>query len=174
MKTYQLSFPTEDIQLWASRYDDPAADEVPFDVGVSARSAGFLTRDQFLSIARWKTPRSGPRCAQNAEEYVVEVTRAALQSTVPRFKIEVLRMLDGVDWPTASVILHFCDAERWPIVDFRALETLGIRRRDAKSYTFESWSDYTAYARRLADSAGVSMRTLDRALWSYSKLADSR
>ncbi len=37
----------------------------------------------------------------------------------------VLRFLDGVEWPTASTILHFCGARPYPILDYRALWSLG-------------------------------------------------
>lgn len=78
-----------------------------------------------LAIAEWKTARSRSHCRKNDDGYVKEVTRAALSSNNERFKIEVLRLLDGVEWPTASVILHFCDRGRYPILDVRALWSLG-------------------------------------------------
>jgi hypothetical protein len=95
------------------------------------------------------------------------VTRQALTSKEPRFKIEVLRLLDGVDWATASVVLHFCDRERWPILDVRAFWSLG--QAVPPYITYPVWDAYTACTRALADRHGVSMRTLDRALWGYSK-----
>jgi hypothetical protein len=36
-------------------------------------------------------------------------------------------------------------------------------------YEFSFWWEYTQFCRKLAAEAGVSMRTLDRALWQYSK-----
>ena len=37
--------------------------------------------------------------------------------------------LRGVGVPVASALLHFAVPERYPILDFRALESLGDRRR---------------------------------------------
>ena len=34
--------------------------------------------------------------------------------------------LSGVRWPTASVLLHFGHRDRYPILDYRALEALGV------------------------------------------------
>jgi hypothetical protein len=99
---------------------------------------------------------------------VKEVTGAALRSKNERFKIEVLRLLDGVDWPTASVILHFCDRGQYPIVDVRALWSLGVTTPPA--IDFPVWMEYTQFLRGVSADAGVSMRTLDRALWQYSKV----
>jgi len=75
----------------------------------------------------------------------------------------VLLLLNGVHWPTASVILHFCHADPYPILDVRALWSLGI---DANTvpYNFEFWNEYTQFCRKLAGEAKVTMRELDRAL----------
>lgn len=97
-----------------------------------------------------------------------EVTGAALAARDERFKIEVLTLLTGVGWPTASVILHFCDRGRYPILDFRALWSLGLARPPAV-YGFPFWDAYCRCTRDLADSTGVGMRVLDRALWAYSR-----
>ena len=118
-------------------------------------------------MAEWKTPRSRPRCEANDADYVEEVTRAAFGSKNERFKIDALRLLSGVEWPTASVLLHFCDEGRYPILDVRALWSLGIRK--APSYGFAFWREYTNFLRGVSSDATVSMRTLDRALWQYSK-----
>ena len=69
--------------------------------------------------------------------------------------------------PTASVILHFCDTRPYPVLDYRALWSLGYSRPPV--YTFEFWSAYTHFTRALAQSTGHDMRTVDRALWQYSK-----
>ena len=164
---FKLKFPQSSIERWAARYGDDYDDREELRVGVAARSAGHLSRDDFLALPAWKTPRSKSRCLLNSEEYVREVTRCALRSEEPRFKIEVLRVLDGVDWATASVILHFCDKLKWPIIDFRAFWSLG--QAAPSQCDFAVWEAYANYTRRIATEAGVTMRTLDRAIWAYSK-----
>jgi hypothetical protein len=98
---------------------------------------------------------------------VREVTRIALETTIEKLKVRVLLLLAGVSWPTASVILHFCDRGRYPILDFRALWSVGVAR--APSYTFSLWWEYTCFVRNISDRTGLPMRTIDRALWQYSK-----
>jgi hypothetical protein len=115
---FKLKVPPKSIQSWADRYEEHYDDREVTATGKAARAAGYLTGDQFREIAKWKSPRTQPRCLRNSEAFVRQVTRSALGAAEPRFKIEVLRLLDGVDWPTASVILHLCDAERWPIIDY--------------------------------------------------------
>jgi hypothetical protein len=163
----KLRFPRSAIEKWAAGYSYPSDAEIEGVIAPAARRQGFLTREQFLAIAEWKTARSRPRCRKNDDGYVREVTRAALRSKDERFKIEVLRLLDGVEWPTASVILHFCDRGRYPILDVRALWSLGVAV--PPQVGFRLWIEYTEFLRGVARGAGVSMRTLDRALWQYSK-----
>lgn len=164
---FKLRFPVSAIEKWAGRFADASDSFIETDIAPIARRQGYLNREQFLAIAEWKTPRSRPRCQANDSEFVREVTRAALASKSERFKIHALRLLDGVDWPTASVILHFCDEEPYPILDVRAVWSLGVTR--PLSVSFPVWMKYTEFLRGMATDAGVSMRTLDKALWQYSK-----
>jgi hypothetical protein len=162
-----LRFPTARLADWAARY--PAeADDTVLRAAASARRRGYLTRREFLVLGDWKTPRSRPRRMRNAEGLVREATGLALSSRNEELKIGVLRILEGVDWPTASVILHLCDRGTYPILDVRALWSAGV---DAPSppYTFERWLAYTLFTRRLARDAGLSMREVDRALWQFAK-----
>jgi hypothetical protein len=99
--------------------------------------------------------------------FVLSVTSTAFTPPDERLRIEVLTLLEGVGWPTASTILHFCSNDRYPIIDFRALWSLGAAV--PKFYDFEFWWAYTQFCRGLVDQAGVTMRTLDRALWQFSK-----
>jgi hypothetical protein len=159
--------PPHDIAHWAAAYADDYDDARALEIGERVRASGAISYSDFLSLAEWKTTRTKSRCRSNAPSYVAEVTRHALAASEPRFKVEVLRVLDGVDWATASVILHFCDRDRWPILDVRAFWSLGTEV--PKYITYPLWEAYTASARELADLHEVSMRTLDRALWAYSK-----
>jgi hypothetical protein len=73
----------------------------------------------------------------------------------------------GVDWATASVLLHLAYPERYPILDKRALQALGVPERSAYSQRF--WQAYVNESVRLAERAGVDGRTFDQALWQWSK-----
>ena len=50
----------------------------------------------------------------------------------------------------------------------RALESLGFTQKNA-CYEFDFWWDYVTTFRRFADEHNGDMRTLDRALWQWSK-----
>lgn len=164
---FALQFEKSLIGYWAQRYTYPGEDEMVGEIGPMAQERGYFDKQSFLKLCRWKSPRTQPRCAENEERYIREVTRIALSTPEEQLRIEVLTLLRGVEWPTASVIVHFAHTDPYPILDFRALWSLGMEQ--PKQYDFALWWAYTQYCRELARSCGVSMRTLDRALWQYSK-----
>ena len=163
----------EGIEAWARRYemDASAADMKKenelLQLRDRVRKAGYLTRSQLQRVAQWKSPRIAGQVGKNSEEFVNEVTRFALSAQDPRSRIESLTVLDGVMWPMASVILHFFHADPYPILDFRAIESMG--REVPNQYNAEFWLNYVNDCRELANRHGVDMRTLDRALWQFSK-----
>jgi hypothetical protein len=164
---FALRFPAKEITHWASRYSYLSDAELENGIAPAVQGRGYFTKSEFLALCKWKTPRTQSRCAENEETFVNEVTRTALTAPNERLRIEVLTLLRGVDWPTASVILHFGFKDQYPILDFRALWSLGIKKAPYRDFAF--WASYTDYCRKLARKAGVSMRILDRALWQYSK-----
>lgn len=165
---FALRFPAREVKRWSEKYDaEGLGDAIATDIGRSASRNGFLTLEQFLALANWKSPRTRPRCKKNSADFVRDVTGASLASKNERLKIEILTLLSGVQWPTASVILHFC-ARDYPILDFRALWSLSCVAQPT-DYDFNLWWRYCEATRELASQCGVTMRVLDRALWQYSK-----
>jgi hypothetical protein len=171
---YTLRFDCGKIDELASRYtlnqkqkEKEAEAHIERIVGPAAQRRGWYTRTEFLDLCEWKTPRTKERCARNEENYIIEVTMLALKTESERLRIEVLTLLYGVGWPTASVLLHFGHLERYPILDFRALWSLTIAQPKG-DYNFSFWWDYVYACRKIATECGVAMRTLDRALWQYS------
>src|SRR5262245_31562644 len=122
---FKLRFPENKIAHWASRYSYATEAHFEDEIAPAARSRGYLIRPEFIELCRWKTPRTQPMVRSNPADIVEAVTRAALESRHEHVKINVLRALRGVSWPTASVVLHFCDGQPYPILDFRALWSLG-------------------------------------------------
>ena len=128
-----------------------------------------MTRDDLQADAQWKSPRSAGHIKANPPGVVEEVTGFALGACHERARIETLTILNGLGWPTASVILHFFHEDRYPILDFRALESLSFDVSSDSVYCLDLWWKYVRYTRKLAERSGLDMRDLDRALWQYSK-----
>lgn len=132
-----------------------------------ARSRGFLSKSDLVAVCRWKSPRALPLIRRNTPAEVEEATAWALCATNERLRIGALLLLQGVSWPMASAILHFFHPDPYPVLDVRAAWSLGMRSRSA--YTFELWWSYVLACRALSRKLGLSMRSVDRALWQYSK-----
>ena len=165
---FSLRFDKRQVNYWASRYDYSNEPLVVDIIGPRMNAAGYLTKADFLDLCAWKTPRSKPRCAENSEEFIQSVTRTALSTQNEQLRIEVLTLLRGVGWPTASVILHFGHSDPYPILDIRALWSLSVNSSTV-TYDFPFWWAYTEKCREIAHECQVSMRVLDYALWQYSK-----
>jgi hypothetical protein len=166
-RLFQLRFPESEIVETAKRYSYARKEESLVADRRTVERAGHLTKEQLKDVALWKAPRAAGHVDKNDASFVEEMTHLALTAKDERARIEILTLIDGVQWPTASVILHLFHKDRYPILDFRALWSLG--QDVPKVYTFDYWWPYVEFCRDLADRTKVDMRTLDRALWQYSK-----
>jgi hypothetical protein len=167
MPVFKLQFDLDRVPELAARFPSEGDGEI-LAVGRMARDRGYYTLAEFRRACRWKTPRSAPLVAKNTARSVRAATSVALgPAEGERGRIESLLSLRGVGWPTASVLLHIAYPNLYPILDTRALHALGVRSPSA--YGFRFWEAYVTTCRHLAEQAGVGGRTLDQALWQWSK-----
>ncbi len=164
---YTLRFIPDQIAEYADTYDHSISEVDLTLYAQEIQARGYLTKADLERVAKWKSPRSAGHISKNSEDYVRDVTAMALQTDNEQLRIESLTLLDGVGLPTASVILHFYHIDRYPVLDFRALWSLSLDESD--KYSFEFWWNYTVICRSLATEYHTDMRTLDKALWQYSK-----
>jgi hypothetical protein len=164
----QLRFPETELRDWAAQYSYGREEAELAALRETVRSQEHLSKQQLTLLARWKSPRSAPRVKGNSETFVQEITNFALTARDERSRIEALTLLDGVLWPTASVVLHFFHLEKYPILDFRALWSLHTEQ--PPYYDFKFWWQYVQFCRNLSEKNDIDMRMLDRALWQYSKV----
>ena len=145
-------------------YDE---DDVLGDRMEAAAQRGYMTRDDLIAVAKWKWRggRTRQLCGQNTEAEVEEITAVSFAAGSERLRIGALLALRGVQWPMASVILHFAFPDRYPILDVRAMNTVG----GSTLYTFERWLEYLELCRATAKTHDITMRTLDKALWAFDK-----
>jgi hypothetical protein len=156
-----------EIEALAARFGYGEDDEQVAAAGRAARERGFYTKPELVLVCEWKTARSRSRVARNTETFVERITGAAFATGEEHERMAALCVLRGVDTPSASVLLYFAFPDRYPIIDWRALESLG--RRDSPPYSIAYWLSYMDACRTLAAEAGVSMRVLDKALWQHSR-----
>ena len=166
MTEFTLRFDSSRLLELAGRYNDPN-EHVVERLAPLMKDMEFLDSETFVQLMGWKTQRTKKRVNSVAGNMLKEITQLSFGTKDERLRIEVLRLLNGVDWPSASVILHFKFPDRYPIIDFRALWSLGFEKLPTYNFTF--WNDYSVFCRKLAHENSLTMRKLDRALWQYSK-----
>jgi len=166
---FRLRFAESQVSRWAARYVNTAnASSLREGLRPAVLTRGYLNKDEFLAICEWKTERTKSRCASNDEFAIRTISRAAFAIHDESLKMDLLRTLVGVEWPTASTLLHFCDKRPYPILDYRALWSLGHDK--APRYTMDFWLEYLAFTRTLSRRLKMDIGNLDRALWQYSKV----
>jgi len=163
----KLQFDPSLISELAARYSFQE-DAEALDAGERIR-AGEYTRGNIAKIFEWKTNGRGrSRLEKNSDADITDTLYLATEAKTDRAAVAVLTGLNGVQVPVASAILTAIDPKRFTIIDFRALEALGVLQ---PVISINFYLEYLEECRRLAGKNGVSLRTLDRALWQWSKEA---
>ena len=164
----------EKVADYIERYSDYSSDEElerRLKMKIKKRFAqgkNNLSKDIFVQIASWKTPRQRRNYERNSASLVSEVTGISFESgRNERVRIEILTLLAGVDYPVASTLLHFAFPDRYPILDFRALWSLRMQRPPV--YSFGLWCSFAETMRKESARLRISIRDLDKALWVFSK-----
>jgi hypothetical protein len=168
----QITWSKKEIEQYANTYRQREDDIALSSLMGEAQRRGYMTRSDLEAVAKWKWPggRTRQLAAENTEEEVREITQTAFAANSERLRIGALLALRGVQWPMASVILHFAFPDRYPILDIRAMKSVG----GSTVYTFEKWLAYAELCRQKARAENVTLRTLDRALWSADKQQNPR
>ena len=163
---HQLRIPAKQLRTYCNKYEYGADPKVSH-LELAAKEQGYLTRSQLHELALWKSKRRAALALENDERFVREITGFAFSAEHEHSRICALAVLRGVHFPTASVVLHFCVDRSYPILDFRAIWSLGLEK--PRAYSPAYWCDYTLLCRSLAKEHGLTVRELDMALWQYSR-----
>ena len=165
MPTFELQFPLDEIDALAARF--PAGDDGRLhEVGVAVLARGYYTREEFIEVCAWKTVRSRPRSRATpkqpwSSDRPGHRNRGRIREDDGAARARRRRRADCLDAPV------FAFPDHYPILDVRALESLGVKPRS--QYPLSFWLGYLDACHELAQQAGVSLRTLDKALWQHSK-----
>jgi len=165
-----LKLTKDNVTKWAERYDQHATPQdkaVETEMKDKLKCQRFLTKGDLVEIGLWKSRRPRKWYESNDDDVVRELTKFSFAATTEGARIGALCALSGVSFPVASVVLHFAFPERYPILDFRALESLG--KSQPQSYNLERWLAYCKQVKGIAENLCLPLRTVDKALWQYSK-----
>lgn len=133
-----------------------------------ARLKGFLSKELFVRVGRWKSVRNTQNYMSNSTESIHIATKIAFTATDDKVALEALMGLRGVALRTASAILHWMRPDHYPILDFRVVNALGLT--EPSSYeNYEFYSQIATIVRNIAQEHDLNLRTIDRALWAWDK-----
>jgi hypothetical protein len=167
MKTsseFVLKFAPSEIDALAERYGY-AQDDDALLAGMRIAS-GDYSRENLKVIVNWKSTRRAALIDDNKDDHIAVALKFASAASTPEFMaVAVLTALHGVGIPMASAILTAINPEKYTILDFRALQSLGVENWPGSVGYYVS---YLEACRELAARHGKSLRTLDRALWQWS------
>jgi hypothetical protein len=134
--------------------------------------AGKNVRGSLEDIFVWKTKGRGrSRLDKNSDGDVFDALRLAVSASTERAAISVLCGLQGVDIPIASAIMTAIRPAQFTVIDFRALEALS---QPKVVVSLPYYLRYLAACKAIASEVGCSLRTLDQALWQWSREKGSR
>ncbi|MBU0591683.1 MAG: hypothetical protein ABIJ10_01905 [Candidatus Micrarchaeota archaeon] len=161
----------EGIKKLVNRYNSENKKDVDVEadlitIGSEAKQSQCLNKKQLLDIVRWKASRQLGNAKKNDEDWIKEVSHNSFTCNNQDRRIEYLTLLSGVDYATASTILHFVYKDEYPIIDFRALRTVTGNRYETYQYP-KLWVPYCKFCGEMTKGYGVDMRTLDKALWQF-------
>ena len=177
---FELQASETELQKLANEYWEKAGakehelEKAAFEAGSSIRY-GEHTLNNIETIVRWKCERVVPVLISNSGEKVRKALAVAASPDTPlKDAVAALTALRGIDLPLASAILTAIFPERYTVMDYHALETLGQPRHDVEFY-----EQYLEFCRNLAAHNAVTaqpdlpaptpLRSLERALWQWSK-----
>jgi hypothetical protein len=152
------------IDAWAAEYGDYDSSRVDDLLGKAKPTYADIER-----VYRWKSSRSVGHFLANDAERVVSTVRSALRAKDDAAALARVETLNGVKARTGSALLAIFRPDRYTVMDWRARQTLeafGYLEELRRASWTNVWPAYMSLCRDIASRTGVSLRDLDRALWS--------
>lgn len=169
-------------EKWSTRYDEEASGRdklLEEKISDSLKklfpddNVKYITREILYDIISWKAPRVREYVDYNMKEFVEAISKICFSSENEQVKLEVLTILKGVGYRSATAILFFCFPLEYTVMDFRAWWTLQEEGYLSKDYDikddFEHWQKYLKICKEISNRCGCTLRELDKALWQHSK-----
>ena len=168
MLLMELHMDESSILDYADQYEDD--DSSIENLVKKVKKRRYLKKSELLTLSNWIARNTNTRLIEkNSDSVVEEMTKLSLAAETEEDRIKYLYRLDGVALSVASAILHWFHNDDYPIYSKPALETLGVEKKHCKP-PFDDWWCYVTFCRRIKEENDIEdMRTLDRALWQYSR-----
>lgn len=143
------------------------------------KKRGYFTKEEFLKIGRWKSPRPRQQYLKNSEEEIISISKKVFSTKFEKRRIELLTSLRGVSIPTASAILTLIDPQNYEVIDIRVWQVLylygSVKVKPTGTYlNFNNWYNYLMKLRYYAKKFKVSARDIERIIFFHHKKIQDR
>lgn len=179
------NFNSDFVAHWSGRYvteemKNGREQRLLEEIGPAASARGYLTASELTEIGKWKSRRSTGYLVNNRPGLVEDVTRLAFAlATPPYLRHRILCLMKGVQPAVASAILTVWSAGEYTVLDYRAVGALqmlekrgllpGLAAPPGGRGSLPAYWPYLQVCRAAAEHLGVSLRSLDRALWKWHR-----
>ena len=138
------------------------------------RKRGYFTKDEFLKMCKWKSPRPKRYYGSNPPELIKDISSKILATKYEKRKIDLLTKLKGVSIPTASAILTLLDPQNYGVIDIRIWQLLYLygsvkKNPRGQGFNFNDWFHYLSKLRYFAKKFHCSVRNIEYSLFQYHK-----
>jgi len=152
---------------------DSKTEEI-FNLTSPIKANGFLTKEIGMKILHWKSPRPLKHYDKNTNNDFEIITRNALLQEDEKLKIHLLTALNGVNYPSASAILMFCDPTKYPVIDIRVWKQLHknqfvIENPKGQNFNLKQWAKYLEVIREISQKLDITPRQVEKRLFDYDK-----
>ena len=152
--------------------DEPTRNLIDELKGILHR--GYFTKEEFLKMARWKSPRPENWYLFNSEDKIIQVSKKVFSTNYEKRRIELLTQLQGVSIPVASAILMLTDLKNYGVIDIRVWQVLYLYdsvkvKPTGRNFNFDNWYNYLMKLRYFADKFGVKARDIERTIFFYHR-----
>jgi len=138
------------------------------------KKRGHFTRDEFLKMCKWKSPRPERYFKSNSSELIKDISKKVISTKYEKRKIDLLTKLKGVSVPTASAILTLLDPQNYGVIDIRVWQLLYLygsvkKKPRGQGFNFNDWFYYLLKLRYFAKKFHCSVRNIEYSLFQYHR-----
>ena len=163
----------ENIILNTAYSEDKRTKEL-FKISNEMKLNGFLSKESFINLLKWKSPRPVNEYLKNSEAEFRRYSEMAFGTPDDRLKIHILTALRGVNYPSASAVLMFYDKKKFSVLDIRVWRQLyknGLVKTNPKgrNFSLNNWENYLEILRELAERNDMTCREVEKRIFDYDK-----
>ncbi len=138
------------------------------------KSRGYMTKEEFMQVCMWKSPRPKQKYLSNSEEHIREATKMIFLTNLEEIRAGLLQSLEGVSIPVASAILTLIDPTIYGVIDIRVWQVLYLygeikNKPSGQGFNIQDWKEYLSILRKYAYQFQMKVRDIEIILFFHHR-----